>query len=77
MLIRNPNYKIMSEYKYKLNNSLYPLISRIRKINVLEFGVQKDRSTLKFLDIHNKNDGFLFLADIDDCSDISKDPIYL
>ena len=64
----------MSEYKYKLNNSLYPLISRIHKINILEFGVQKGRSTLKFLDICNKNDGFLFSADIDDCSNVSKDP---
>jgi predicted O-methyltransferase YrrM len=64
----------MSEYEYKLNNSLYPLISRIHKINILEFGVQKGRSTLKFLDICNKNDGFLFSADIDDCSDVSKDP---
>ena len=63
----------MSEYEYKLNNSLYPLISRIHKINILEFGVQKGRSTLKFLDICNKNDGFLFSADIDDCSDVSKD----
>ena len=64
----------MSEYEYKLNNFLYPLISRIHKINILEFGVQKGRSTLKFLDICNKNDGFLFSADIDDCSNVSKDP---
>ena len=63
----------MTEYEYKLNNFLYPLISRIHKINILEFGVQKGRSTLKFLDICNKNDGFLFSADIDDCSDVSKD----
>ena len=64
----------MTEYEYKLNNSLYPLISKIHKINILEFGVQKGRSTLKFLDICNKNDGFLFSADIDDCSNVSKDP---
>ena len=74
MLFRNPDYKIMTEYEYKLNNSLYPLISKIHKINILEFGVQKGRSTLKFLDICNKNDGFLFSADIDDCSNVSKDP---
>ena len=74
MLIRNLNYKIMTEYEYKLNNSLYPLISKIHKINILEFGVQKGRSTLKFLDICNKNEGFLFSADIDDCSNVSKDP---
>ena len=67
----------MSEYKYKLNNSLYPLISRIYKINILEFGVQKGSSALKFFEICNKNDRFLFSANIDDCSDVSKDPIYL
>ena len=64
----------MTEYEYKLNNSLYPLISKIHKLNILEFGVQKGRSTLKLLDICKKNDGFLFSADIDDCSNVSKDP---
>ena len=64
----------MTEYEYKLNNFLYPLISKINKVNILEFGVQKGRSTLKFLEICNKNDGHLFSADIDDCSFVSKDP---
>ena len=64
----------MTDYEYKLNNFLYPLISKINKINILEFGVQKGRSTLKFLEICNNNDGHLFSADIDDCSDVSKDP---
>ena len=64
----------MTEYEYKLNNFLYPLISRINKVNILEFGVQKGRSTLKFLEICNKNGGHLFSADIDDCSDVSNDP---
>jgi predicted O-methyltransferase YrrM len=64
----------MTEYEYKLNNFLYPLISNINKVNILEFGVQKGRSTLKFLEICNKNDGHLFSADIDDCSDVSSDP---
>jgi predicted O-methyltransferase YrrM len=64
----------MNEYEYKLNNFLYPLISKINKINILEFGVQKGRSTLKFLEICNNNDGHLFSADIDDCSDVSRDP---
>jgi predicted O-methyltransferase YrrM len=64
----------MTDYEYKLNNFLYPLISKINKINILEFGVQKGRSTLKFLEICNSNNGHLFSADIDDCSDVSKDP---
>tara|TARA_Y100000389_G_scaffold3743_1_gene3579 strand:+ start:14124 stop:14756 length:633 start_codon:yes stop_codon:yes gene_type:complete len=64
----------MSDYEYKLNNFLYPLISKINNINILEFGVQKGRSTLKFLEICNNNNGHLFSADIDDCSNVSKDP---
>ena len=64
----------MTEYEYKLNNFLYPLISKINKVNILEFGVQKGRSTLKFLEICNTNDGHLFSADIDDCSTVSNDP---
>ena len=64
----------MTDYEYKLNNFLYPLISKINNINILEFGVQKGRSTLKFLEICNNNDGHLFSADIDDCSNVSKDP---
>ena len=64
----------MTDYEYKLNNFLYPLISKINNINILEFGVQKGRSTLKFLEICSNNDGHLFSADIDDCSDVSKDP---
>ena len=64
----------MTDYEYKLNNFLYPLIPKINNINILEFGVQKGRSTLKFLEICNNNDGHLFSADIDDCSNVSKDP---
>ena len=60
----------MTDYEYKLNNFLYPLISKINNINILEFGVQKGRSTLKFLEICNNNDGHLFSADIDDCSNV-------
>lgn len=64
----------MSDYEYKLNNFLYPLISKINNINILEFGVQKGRSTLKFLEICNSNNGHLFSADVDDCSSVSIDP---
>ena len=64
----------MTEFEYKLNNFMFPLISKISKPNILEFGVQKGRSTLKFLEICNINDGHLFSVDIDDCSGVSKDP---
>ena len=38
----------MSEYEYKLNNFLYPLISKINKPTILEFGVQKGDQLLNF-----------------------------
>ena len=67
----------MTDYEYKLNNFLYPLISKINNINILEFGVQKGRSTLKFLEICNKNDGYLYSVDVDDCSKVSNDSRWL
>jgi len=63
-----------NEFEYKLDNFMFPLISKINKPNILEFGVQRGTSTLKFLEICNINDGHLFSADIDDCSTVSKDP---
>jgi predicted O-methyltransferase YrrM len=35
-------------------------------------GVQRGRSTVKFLEICDKNDGYLFSVDIDDCSNVTK-----
>jgi len=67
----------MTEFEYKLNNFMFPLISKINKPNILEFGVQRGRSTLKFLEICNINNGHLFSADIDDCSGISEDPRWI
>ena len=50
----------MGDYIAKINNSLFPLIKDILNINILELGVQKGRSTLRFLDICNKNNGKLY-----------------
>lgn len=61
----------MSDYITKIDNSLFPLIKDIRNINILELGVQKGRSTLRFLEICNKNNGKLYSVDIDDCSNVS------
>ena len=36
-------------------------------------GVQKGRSTKKFLEICKKNNGTLYSIDVDDCSVVSKD----
>ena len=63
----------MDEYSYKLDNFLFPLISKIVKPNILEFGVEKGKSTLKFLDLCHQNNGYLFSVDTVDCSKIIKD----
>ena len=47
-------------------------IKHIQNINILELGVQRGLSTKKFLDICERNNGFLTSIDIDDCSDVSK-----
>ena len=47
-------------------------ISKIKKPNILELGVQKGVSTKMFLDICNKNNGKLTSIDIQDCSGVSK-----
>ena len=62
----------MDQYNFKLDNYLFPLISNIDKLNILELGVQRGRSTVKFLEICDKNDGYLFSVDIDDCSNVTK-----
>ena len=64
----------MDEYSYKLDNFLFPLISNIPRPNILEFGVENGRSTLKFLELCQRNDGYLFSVDPTDCSKIAKDP---
>ena len=63
----------MEDYISKFDNSLLPLIKNINKPNILELGVQKGRSTLKFLKICEEKDGYLFSVDIDDCQLVSDD----
>ena len=63
----------MSDFNYKLDNFLFPIIKEINNPIILELGVQKGRSTKKFLDICKKNNGKLFSIDIDDCSNIIND----
>jgi predicted O-methyltransferase YrrM len=58
----------MTDYSYKIEKHLFPLIENFQKPNILEFGVQNGRSTKKFLEICKKNKGFLTSIDIADCS---------
>lgn len=64
----------MNDFDYKLENALFPKIKKINNPIILELGVQTGRSTKKFLEICEKNNGKLFSVDIDDCSKISDNP---
>ena len=66
----------MSDFNYKLDNFLFPIIKDIHSPIILELGVQKGRSTKKFLEICKKNNGKLFSIDINDCSNVLNDNIW-
>ena len=61
----------MDDYTNKIDRNLFDLIQNIENLTILELGVQNGLSTKKFLDICNKNNGFLYSVDIDDCSKVS------
>lgn len=63
----------MNDFNYKLDKYLFPLIKKINNPIILELGVQKGRSTIKFLDLCKKNEGKLFSVDVNDCSSVSND----
>ena len=63
----------MNDYNYKLETYLFSIIKKIKNPIILELGVQKGRSTIKFLELCKNNNGKLFSIDIDDCSSVSND----
>tara|TARA_B100000989_G_scaffold121674_1_gene89849 strand:- start:631 stop:1272 length:642 start_codon:yes stop_codon:yes gene_type:complete len=63
------NKNIFNELKFK---TITKLISDIKNPNILELGVQSGLSTKKFLEICDKNNGYLTSIDINDCSSVSK-----
>ena len=62
----------MNEYEEKIEKNLFNLIKNLDKPKILELGVQNGVSTNKFLDICNKNDGYLYSVDINDCSTVAQ-----
>ena len=62
----------MKLYEKEKLEFLKKKISNIPNPNILELGVQNGNSTKMFLEICEKNDGFLTSIDIDDCSNVSK-----
>ena len=63
----------MDDYIEKIELNLFELIKDIKNPSILEFGVQNGESTTRFLDLCNKNNGYLYSVDIDDCSKVSDD----
>ena len=63
----------MDDYNIKIEENIFPNIINIKNPNILELGVENGRSTKKFLELCNNNDGYLYSVDIDDCSKISSD----
>ena len=62
----------MKLYEKEKLEFLKTKISSIPNPNILELGVQNGNSTKMFLEVCEKNDGFLTSIDIDDCSNVSK-----
>jgi len=63
----------MNEYEEKIEKNLFSLIKHLDRPKILELGVQNGVSTNKFLEICNKNDGYLYSVDVDDCSNVAHD----
>ena len=60
----------------KLDTALNGEISKLKKPNILEFGVQIGSSTTKFIEICKKKNGKLFSIDIDDCSKLFNNKLW-
>ena len=53
-------------------NFIKQITEKIKFPKILELGVQNGNSTKMFLDLCDKNDGYLISVDIDDCSNVAK-----
>tara|TARA_B100000035_G_C20926186_1_gene520825 strand:+ start:311 stop:940 length:630 start_codon:yes stop_codon:yes gene_type:complete len=64
----------MKLYEEEKLNLIKTKILGISNIKILELGVQKGNSTKMFLEVCEKNNGYLTSIDIDDCSKILNNP---
>ena len=60
----------------KLDTALSGEIAKLKRPNILEFGVQIGSSTTKFIEICKKKNGKLFSVDIDDCSKLFNNKLW-
>ena len=56
----------MNNYEEKIDKNLFSLIGNIRNPKILELGVQNGVSTKKFINLCEKNDGYLYAVDVED-----------
>ena len=59
------------EYVSKIEDFFLKDLKNLNEPKVIEFGVRFGFSTKKIIDICEKNKGFLYAIDIDDCSNVS------
>ena len=62
----------MTDFNYKLECNLFPLIQDIKNIVILELGSKRKINKKIFRNLQ-KNNGTLYSIDVDDCSVVSKD----
>ncbi len=61
----------MEDFNSKIKKIITPKLENINNPQILEFGVQKGRSTIEFLKYCEKNNGHLFSFDVENCSKVS------
>ena len=61
----------MEDFNSKIKKIITPKLENINNPQILEFGVQKGRSTIEFLKFCEKNNGHLYSFDVEDCSNVS------
>ena len=66
----------MDDFNSKIKKIIVPKIENIKNPIILEFGVQKGRSTIEFIKYCEKNNGHLYSFDIDDCSKVSNSNVW-
>ena len=66
----------MDDFTNKIQSFIVPKIANIKNPKILEFGVQKGRSTIEFIKYCEKNAGHLYSFAIDDCSQVSKSKLW-
>ena len=59
------------EYVSKIEDFFLKDLKNLNEPKIIEFGVRFGFSTKKIIDICEKNKGFLYAIDIDDCSNVS------